>query len=1061
MTDYSAAGVLERLYDFQRATVDQAFRRLYVDSDSTRRFLIADETGLGKTHVAGGIIAKTIERLQHVDEVKRIDIVYVCSSQDIAEQNLRKLLVTSGRHRTPATRLTLLVAYAELLQPSAFAGKKPVTIVAFTPSTSFEFGGQTGRADERAVLFCLLSEHLRLKGASKTSLKRILLGGVSNISNFQWYIDNLLLRTQGRWEPGIRQAFLSSFDRATTRQPLDHLINETSGRSLNHAEGDLARGLVAELRRLLAQASIQALEQDLVILDEFQRFRYLLTTDTPAGELAGQLFLQPDARVLLLSATPYKPFTFAEEAASGEDHYVDFLRTLDFLANGSQTTKTIRSAFADLRRGALAGQPVLAAKTVLEEQLRRLMCRTERPQIGADGMLGQVASPADDIEPIDLTAYVALHRLAVLLDAPLSVEYWKSAPYFGNFLAGYKAGEKLKEALKEPAQHTELLPILRAMQRLQSADVRGFERLDWGNARLRRLASETVDAGWWRLLWVPPSLPYHELGGPYASKAIRGMTKRLIFSSWVAAPTAIASLLSYDVERRIHTSAGPAQNTPEARRAIASRLAYRLDGDRPASMTALALFWPSPTIAMATDPLIAAQEIPTETRSLADILKWAEVRVAPVVGPNGTSQATASTAWHWAGSLLADAAAAADTGAKTLSAIAAVEALRGAIEEEDADASQEKDALAVHVDYALAALNWTPQLPADRPTDLTAVIALMGLGAPGNIAWRALRRLPPPDHKVSEAGLWRAAAVLASGVRSLFNRAEVTLLLSQVDPGDETAYWQVVARYCLNGDLQAVLDEYLHHLAESSGYEPGSDSGLLEIANAARRALSIRAATYVAADPAGEGTGSIPFLSRFALRFGNIQQQQDDVRLPEVRAAFNSPFWPVVLASTSIGQEGIDLHWWCHAIVHWNLPANPVDFEQREGRINRFKGHAVRRNVATKFRQETLFSQDPNPWKFLFEAACDAREANQNDLQPYWVFAGDACIQRQILSYPLSRDGVRWDELQQLLALYRLSLGQPRQEDMVALLASRGLARNAERLKELQLDLRPMSSSHR
>ena len=28
------------------------------------------------------------------------------------------------------------------------------------------------------------------------------------------------------------------------------------------------------------------------------------------------------------------------------------------------------------------------------------------------------------------------------------------------------------------------------------------------------------------------------------------------------------------------------------------------------------------------------------------------------------------------------------------------------------------------------------------------------------------------------------------------------------------------------------------------------------------------------------------------------------------------------------------------------LPGNPVDLEQREGRIHRYKGHAVRRNVA-------------------------------------------------------------------------------------------------------------------
>ena len=72
-------------------------------------------------------------------------------------------------------------------------------------------------------------------------------------------------------------------------------------------------------------------------------------------------------------------------------------------------------------------------------------------------------------------------------------------------------------------------------------------------------------------------------------------------------------------------------------------------------------------------------------------------------------------------------------------------------------------------------------------------------------------------------------------------------------------------------------------------------------------------------------------------------------REDQLRQVFNSPFWPFVLASTSVGQEGLDFHTYSHAIVHWNLPGNPVDLEQREGRVHRYKGHAVRKNVATDF----------------------------------------------------------------------------------------------------------------
>ena len=57
------SAVLEGLKGFQRDTVDYAFERLYKAPDSTRRFLVADEVGLGKTLVARGVIARAIDYL--------------------------------------------------------------------------------------------------------------------------------------------------------------------------------------------------------------------------------------------------------------------------------------------------------------------------------------------------------------------------------------------------------------------------------------------------------------------------------------------------------------------------------------------------------------------------------------------------------------------------------------------------------------------------------------------------------------------------------------------------------------------------------------------------------------------------------------------------------------------------------------------------------------------------------------------------------------------------------------------------------------------------------------
>jgi RecG-like helicase len=55
---------LAGLKDFQRRTVDYVFNRMYLDATPARRFLVADEVGLGKTLVALGIIAHAVEHLQ-------------------------------------------------------------------------------------------------------------------------------------------------------------------------------------------------------------------------------------------------------------------------------------------------------------------------------------------------------------------------------------------------------------------------------------------------------------------------------------------------------------------------------------------------------------------------------------------------------------------------------------------------------------------------------------------------------------------------------------------------------------------------------------------------------------------------------------------------------------------------------------------------------------------------------------------------------------------------------------------------------------------------------------
>ena len=176
-------------------------------------------------------------------------------------------------------------------------------------------------------------------------------------------------------------------------------------------------------------------------------------------------------------------------------------------------------------------------------------------------------------------------------------------------------------------------------------------------------------------------------------------------------------------------------------------------------------------------------------------------------------------------------------------------------------------------------------------------------------------------------------------------------------------------------------------------------------------------------------------------------------RISQIRKAFNSPFWPFVLATTSIGQEGLDFHAYCHAVVHWNLPYNPVDLEQREGRVHRFKGHAIRKNLAAMYRLSEIGSNDADPWEALFLAGKRDRSDGSGDLVPFWIYSeGEAKIQRHVPALPLSRDRERMLELQKSLAVYRMVFGQSRQEDLAAFLMSR---LGKDDMDKLRIDLSP------
>src|SRR3954464_15728909 len=131
---------------FQDAAIKRIVAQL-VRPSSSRRFLLADEVGLGKTHVAKGVIAGLRRRKRG----RVFTVLYICSNTEIARQNETKL---GQAVRQEVDRLTLITGDLRRLAHSARATRKPL-LLSLTPATSFDVAGGYGTVAERTLLYHL------------------------------------------------------------------------------------------------------------------------------------------------------------------------------------------------------------------------------------------------------------------------------------------------------------------------------------------------------------------------------------------------------------------------------------------------------------------------------------------------------------------------------------------------------------------------------------------------------------------------------------------------------------------------------------------------------------------------------------------------------------------------------------------------------------------------------------------------------------------------------------------------------------------------------------------
>jgi hypothetical protein len=1073
--------VLAGLKDFQRRTVDYVFDRMYNPTDPTRRFLIADEVGLGKTLVARGVVARAIDHLW--DKVPRIDIVYICSNGDIARQNIARLNITEDRDFSLPSRITMFPTCVHDLKANK------LNFVSFTPGTSFDLRSSTGISDERALLYRLLCEPWALQGRAPVNVFRVdMLAG-----NF----DNRcrrMLSPETKVDASVEAGFLKDleFRIATEKREGKPDIRSRFERlcevfyrydaRVSLEDYQERNRVIGELRILLASSCLEALEPDLIIMDEFQRFRHLLTGDNEAAILAQDLFQYSDghsrAHVLLLSATPYKMLTLSHETEQ-DDHYADFLTTLGFLQDNKSETDAFKDILDDyrgrmLKLGQEPDDGLLDVKQKMEDRLRRVMVRTERlaATTDRDGMLKQVGAAHVSLMPQDLHAFIKQERVADELSNGTTVEYWKSAPYLLNFMDDYVLKRDFLRDV-ESGQTDKLASLLadRKHLLLRWSEVSKYRQCDPGNARLRSLMADTVDKGAWKLLWMPPSLPYYQLAGPYAEPSLVGITKRLVFSCWKVVPKVISALVSYEAERNSILLFEPdGSNDERARKTRRPLLRFARSDGRLTGMAVLGMIYPSITLARCGDPLKVVSGldhsggVPSAEDVVVTVRRDIEAMLAKLNVPTTTTGAE-DERWYWAAPILLDLFSHREPAADWFSQEDLVQAWRrySSQDEEPSEESRWADHVEEARDLILKYRQKKLSL-GKRPADLGHVLALMAVAGPGPCCLRALSRLSASTAALSDPVARNEAGAMAYAFLSLFNVPESMGLIRGMNRREP--YWLRVTEYCRDGGLQAVLDEYVHMLRESLGvFDHPFKEACADIAEEIAGAVSMRTSRVGVdhirvKDESGIDITRKNMRVRFALRYGTERSDDEEqvTRTDQVRSAFNSPFWPFVLATTSVGQEGLDFHLYCHAVMHWNLPSNPVDLEQREGRIHRYKGYAVRKNLARVFGQAAFKGTSPDPWDAIFRTAVSNRPAGATDLNPFWVFPiqDGAFIERHVPLLPMSRDVQCFEDLKRSLVAYRMVFGQPRQEDMLAFLLKYIPSSDVERfIQQMQIRLEP------
>lgn len=1040
---------------FQEATA-QAALAVLTNPDGPRRYLVADEVGLGKTVVARRVMQELMAR----EPRRTLHVLYVCSNLVVAGQNRKSLLgcLPDENHRKAAVisvdRLGLIPGYPEINLRHNSAGARPLRLFTLTPGTSLpDFAGGrvgSGNMKERALVQALLERAIgsRLPDAALQ---------MANSKSWAWRLEDARNSAKKAKLPESRtERFGQLFAQlaglpaqgwaaaivAEAKQPL------LTGKARRpHPLRTALWDRLGALRAASCLLALELLDPDLVIFDEFQRFSELLKVKLGPDKAPRQSALVAALRgdstpvprpLLLLSATPYRLTKNGDEASAHQDFLAvtRFLlgATLEgggFRAAAGLKTETLQGSLAALHTAFLTGAvtpEAQAARNEAENVLKSVMARTERSDERPPKE--ERASGAGQVQPIETRDLLVFRHLVDLAarnkkHPSAQVCYWSSIPLPSQTMSGYESARVLQVATdpKPPpgAYFTK--------KTLQALDVRPAQ----AHPRLRSL--HHARAGELQALpWVAPSQPWWNLQGGWA-EGKGGPAKILAFGRFRAVPRSVPPLLSHAAEAAVFA----ADERPPVFKG-------KFESGWKASIQHFAMFVPCPELAKVCDPLAVAAESKAHDRNTlltaltAKLRKFLDERLK--------------------GRLVVASTARASTPSELLARLVALDTKQIGLNLSLSVAPRDQG----HVDKWLGEGKRALKLGklSIRAADLGALAEVLAFG-PANILWRCVNRHHPGDQ------LSGAVAELAWGALRSRLGHPVALAALRLSGGprsaprlaDKGAAQRLLLRAAYDGNLEAVIDEHLWCLSRQEATFAAA------FAEFKKQCEALRGQSEFATAGAGKVVVrchvAMPFrtesTARSSAKADELGADQAD-RPDLIRNVFNSPFWPHILVTTSVGQEGLDFHPWCMTIAHWDLPGNPVDYEQREGRIQRYAGLSVRRGIAAsleKRRRDILVGavkSKESPWAACIREVELGTVVGGKGLTPWWTFPGSDIV-RLFPTVEGSEVGELQKQLDRERELYRLVLGQPDQAQLVARL----LRSNDEEMATLRLRLSPAYGS--